>query len=829
MKKNLLFAFIMSAISMSVHAQTQSTTTGGLWHDPNTWIGLAVPGENDDVVINGPVVQAYTSGYDILPVHCRDLTLTSSGSLRNGGYGGGSGAFPVYVHGSVVNDGIVENGAEDALKMFVYGDLTNNNIWRPMETEFMVSENHNLGLAAGKTLGSKILITGTAGITAVTDLVFTCDWYLDGGYNRSHLMLNGQTFNVGNHTLEMRNCLINSGKLTGDFEILGKFSVGYDVNDTLKFEGNITVTDTLMANVYGGGYGIYKLRIDGNLTNNGVIKDNMDARAPLNDDDLEIQVTGNITNNGLWSCKYVRFVGSETQVISQESGRFFDSYFYDLNPYSDVVAQTDITLLHDFDLNGANLSVAGNTLTIQGWLMDGTIENVNLTNGYLNSITSAGNLTINGVVTVENNNIFQGSVMVNDTLQSIEYGGGSTSFTLQVQGDITNYGLIRNINDGDVLTLDITGNIDNQGNWENSYTRFTGSQDQYIQMAPAKMFRTNFTDIDSVSMVVATSDLKIAGNFNLMRSNLQMNHYEINIPGLLHNGKVRSAIIKNATLNNISAFENTEIRGVVVIDDGNKFYGDLLVTDTLQSQVNGGGSYTYSLYNFGNLENNGLIRNEPLQEEAMALYVQGDIINRGRFTNYANYQLFYLNDDVHQVSCMNTGAADWQFDGTTITGTGAESYAVISGGGVQTISPGEAYDLSVQFTPSGDVFTAQLNISCTEIGSLGSIYLIGYNENSTVGIQGPDDFRVHGNSLILRNYPNPFTQGTTINWHQSENAHVVLKLYDFTGKEIRTLMDSDLFTGEHRVDVDASQLPSGLYFLKGWFNGRVSVGKMLKI
>ncbi|MBK9359166.1 MAG: T9SS type A sorting domain-containing protein [Bacteroidales bacterium] len=829
MKKLLLFTFILFVASVSVYSQIQSTILGGYWHDPGTWVGLTVPGENDDVIINGPVVQAYTSGYDIIPVHCRNLTLTSSGSLRNGGYGGGFGAFPVYVHGSVVNNGIVENGPEDALKMFVYEDLTNNNLWRPLETEFMVSANHNLGLAGGKTLGSKIILTGNSDITAVTDLVFTCDYNLEGGYSRSHLMLNGQTFNVGNHALEMRNCLINSGTLTGDFEILGTFKVGYDISDTLKFEGNVFVTDTLMANIYGGGYGIYKLRIDGNLTNNGIIKDNMDARAPLNDDDLEIQITGNITNNGQWSCKYVRFVGSDTQNISQEGGRFFDSYFYDLNPYSDIIAQTDITVLHDFDLNGANLNMGGNTLTIQGWLMDGTIENVNLANGYLNSITSTGNLTINGVVTIENNNIFQGSVMVNDTLQSIEYGGGSTSFTLQVQGDITNNGLIRNINDGDVLTLDITGNIDNQGNWENSYTRFTGSQDQQIQMAAGKMFRTNFSDIDSVSMVVAGSDLKIAGNFNLMRSTLQMDHHEINIPGLLYNGKVRSAIIKNATLNNISAYENTEIRGVVVIDDGNKFYGDLLVTDTLQSQIYGGGSYTYSLYIFGNLENNGLIRNEPLQDEALALYVQGDIINSGRFTNFANCQLFYLNDDVHQVSCMNTGAADWQFDGTTITGLGAESFAVISGGGVQTITPGEAYDVSVQFTPTGDIFSARLIISCTEIGSLSTVYLIGYNENSTVGLQDPDAFTVHGNSVMLRNYPNPFTQGTTISWRQSEKAHVVMKLYDFTGKEIRTLMDCEHTSGEHRVDVDALQLPSGLYFLKGWFNGRVSVGKMLKI
>ncbi|KAF0200498.1 MAG: Subtilisin-like serine [Bacteroidetes bacterium] len=829
MKKLLLFTIFLCAASVSVHSQIQSTVIGGYWHDPSTWVGLVVPGESDDVIINGPVMQAYTSGYTILPVYCKDLTLNSSGSLRNGGYGGGYGVFPVYVHGNVINDGLVENGPEDALKIFVYGDLTNNNIWRPVETELMVSENHNLSLADGKTLGSKIILAGSSVITAVTDLVFTCDYSLEGGFYRSQLMLNGQTFNLGNHALEMRNCLINSGTLSGDFEILGTFSIGYDIADTLKFEGNIIVTDTLMANVYGGGYGIYKLLINGNLTNNGVVKDNMDTRAPLNDDDLEILITGNISNNGWWSCRYVKLVGNETQYISQESGRFFDTYFYDLNPASEIVAQTDFTIMNNFDLNGANLNMAGNTLTIWGWLLDGTIDNANLNNGYLSSITSAGNLTINGVVTIENNNIFLGSVLVNDTLQSVEYGGGSTSYTLQVQGDITNYGLIRNINDGDVLSLDITGNIDNQGSWKNSYTRFTGTQPQNIRQETGKVFHTNFSDTDSVSMVVATSNLKIAGNYNLLRSNLQMGHHEIDISGYLHNGTVRSAIIKNATLHNLTAYDNVEIRGVVVIDNGNKFYGDLLVTDTLQSQIYGGGYHIYSLYNYGNLENNGLIRNEPTELEPLALYVQGDIINRGRFTNHTNSQLFYLNDDIHQVSCMNTGTAGWQFEESTITGAGAASFDILSGGGIQTITPGEAYEVSVQFSPVGGVFNAQLNISCTEIGSLGIVYLIGYDENSTVGIADNEVAKQGNHSLILQCYPNPFSETTTLSWQLVSKSHVEIKIIDFSGKEINTLVDCDQNSGKHELSFDASGLPAGIYFVRATFDNGIAVRKLVRL
>lgn len=829
MKKNLLFAIILWAVSVCVHSQTQSTTFGGLWHDPNTWVGLTVPGENDDVVINGPVVQAFTSGYTILPVHCNNLTINSTGSLRNGGYGGGYGIFPVYVHGSAVNYGIVENGGEDALKMFVYGDLTNNNLWMPVETELTNSANHNLSLLAGMTFGSKIIVNGGTGITALTDLVFTCDWVLDGNYNRSHLMLNGYTFNVGNHSLEMRHCLVNSGLLTGDFEILGTFKVGYDVSDTLKFNGNITVTDTLMANVYGGGYGIYKLRIDGNLINNGVIMDNMDVKAPLNDDDLEVLITGNIINNGRWSCKYVKLIGDETQSISEGSGHYFDSFFSDLNSVSDVVAQNNITILNDFDLNGAHLNMVGNTLTILGWLYDGTVENASLKNGFLQSITSMGSLSINGVVTIENNNIFQGEVIVNDTLQSTEYGGGSIVYALQVQGNITNYGLIRNINSGDMLSLEINGNIDNQGLWENSSTRFAGTQHQYIHQMPGKVFQTNFSDPDSLSLVVATSDIKVAGNYNLMRSTIELNHHEIDISGNLYNGTVSSAIIKNATLSNITAFGNTEIRGIVVIDDGNRFYGDLLVTDTLQSQQYGGGSHIYRLYNFGNIENNGLIRNEPGQNESFALYIQGDIINRGRFTNDANHQLFYLNDDVHQVSCLNTGTANWPFDGSAITGPGADAFSLISGGGIETIAPGETYDVSVEFTAAGIETSAILSINSTEIGSLSTVYLIGYSENSTVGIGEQTALPFQQNQGMPQNYPNPFTDFTTISWQQSEYEHVVFKLFDFSGRETGLLMDCEQSPGIHSFDFYSSGLNSGMYYLKGWFNKQVFTRKILKI
>lgn len=142
--------------------------------------------------------------------------------------------------------------------------------------------------------------------------------------------------------------MINKGMLTGDIEILGTFTTGwpegYDIIDTLLFVGNVTVTDTLTGNIYGGGYGIYKLRVNGNLTNNGVIKDDYDTDGALNADDLELLITGNIINNGIWECNYVSLIGTETQYIFQNLYKQFDSYFVDLNATSKVQAQSNITI-----------------------------------------------------------------------------------------------------------------------------------------------------------------------------------------------------------------------------------------------------------------------------------------------------------------------------------------------------------------------------------------------------------------------------------------------------------------------------------------------------
>lgn len=65
---------------------------------------------------------------------------------------------------------------------------------------------------------------------------------------------------------------------------------------------------------------------------------------------------------------------------------------------------------------------------------------------------------------------------------------------------------------------------------------------------------------------------------------------------------------------------------------------------------------------------------------------------------------------------------------------------------------------------------------------------------------------------LYQNYPNPFNSQTTIKFEIPEKDFVILKLYDLTGNEIKTLINEELDRGKYSIALDANQLASGVYF-----------------
>ena len=80
---------------------------------------------------------------------------------------------------------------------------------------------------------------------------------------------------------------------------------------------------------------------------------------------------------------------------------------------------------------------------------------------------------------------------------------------------------------------------------------------------------------------------------------------------------------------------------------------------------------------------------------------------------------------------------------------------------------------------------------------------------------------------LEQNYPNPFNPSTKISYSLPKATHVSLKVYDVLGNEITTLVNKNQSAGNYKVNFDASNLTSGVYFYKISTNNFSQVRKMM--
>lgn len=94
--------------------------------------------------------------------------------------------------------------------------------------------------------------------------------------------------------------------------------------------------------------------------------------------------------------------------------------------------------------------------------------------------------------------------------------------------------------------------------------------------------------------------------------------------------------------------------------------------------------------------------------------------------------------------------------------------------------------------------------------------------------------RVDDNGLVVvngyklsQNYPNPFNPSTRISFELPEGGFVTLKVYDMLGREVALLVNSEMASGQHTVDFNASELSTGTYVYQLTSNGNVLSNKMV--
>jgi hypothetical protein len=72
----------------------------------------------------------------------------------------------------------------------------------------------------------------------------------------------------------------------------------------------------------------------------------------------------------------------------------------------------------------------------------------------------------------------------------------------------------------------------------------------------------------------------------------------------------------------------------------------------------------------------------------------------------------------------------------------------------------------------------------------------------------PDETELEGN------YPNPFSQQTTVELALSEQADVKVQVYNVLGQQVATVADGQMEAGSHKLEWDGSSLSSGVYFVR---------------
>jgi hypothetical protein len=65
-----------------------------------------------------------------------------------------------------------------------------------------------------------------------------------------------------------------------------------------------------------------------------------------------------------------------------------------------------------------------------------------------------------------------------------------------------------------------------------------------------------------------------------------------------------------------------------------------------------------------------------------------------------------------------------------------------------------------------------------------------------------------------QNFPNPFNPVTTLSYGLETAQHVTITIYDVSGREVRTLVDSDMEPGRYQATLDAAGLAGGVYFAR---------------
>jgi hypothetical protein len=106
------------------------------------------------------------------------------------------------------------------------------------------------------------------------------------------------------------------------------------------------------------------------------------------------------------------------------------------------------------------------------------------------------------------------------------------------------------------------------------------------------------------------------------------------------------------------------------------------------------------------------------------------------------------------------------------------------------------------------------------------VNLVGFKDVGDIDFPGPP---VADSFELIGNYPNPFNNGTVIQYNVPEPGQVQITVHDILGREVMELYNGGTSPGLHEVRFEAGSLASGLYFYRMQSPGGIQSKKMLLV
>jgi hypothetical protein len=83
------------------------------------------------------------------------------------------------------------------------------------------------------------------------------------------------------------------------------------------------------------------------------------------------------------------------------------------------------------------------------------------------------------------------------------------------------------------------------------------------------------------------------------------------------------------------------------------------------------------------------------------------------------------------------------------------------------------------------------------------------------------------NLNVSKNFPNPFSNETTVEYTLENASEVNYTLVDLTGKTILEVNEGNVMAGKHEITIDGSSLANGVYYFNMTAGGAQTTHKMI--